>query len=297
MTTTYYGAENSQFPIPNSQFPTYYGAENSQFPIPNSQFPIPNSQFPIPNSQFPLYIEPFIGAGALFFDLQPANAIICDKNELLVTTYTVIRDEIDELIRLLRQHSQYHNATYYYQIRAIDQSANYAQIPAVIKAARLIYLNKTCYNGLYRVNRSGHFNVPVGNYRDPLICDEPTLRAIHHYLNQCQITILHADYHEVLTNVPPKSLVYFDPPYHSPAKQNFTSYHADGFDEADQIALAATYRTLSQQGVYCLLSNADTPLMHELYADYTITIVSANRAINSQHTGRGRVNEVLVRNW
>jgi DNA adenine methylase len=127
----------------------------------------------------------------------------------------------------------------------------------VVKAARLIYLNKTCYNGLYRVNRSGHFNVPVGNYRDPLICDELTLRAIHRYLNQHQITILHADYHAALTNVPPGSLVYFDPPYHSPAKRNFTSYHADGFGEADQIALAAACHTLSQQGVYCLLSNAD----------------------------------------
>jgi DNA adenine methylase len=238
-----------------------------------------------------------VGAGALFFDLQPHNAIICDKNALLITTYQVIRDEIDDLIRLLQQHTHHHNATYYYQIRASDQSPSYASEPAVVKAARLIYLNKTCYNGLYRVNRSGHFNVPVGTYRDPLICDEPTLRAIHHYLNQHAITILHGDYQSALVHVPPHSLVYFDPPYHSPTKQNFTSYHADGFGEADQITLAAIYHTLSQQGVYCLLSNADTPLMHELYADYTIAIVTANRAINSQHTGRGRVNEVLIRNW
>lgn len=238
-----------------------------------------------------------MGAGAVLCALQPAHATICDKNELLITTYQVIRDDVEGLIVRLNEHAQQHNAAYYTHIRALDRHSAYQHMTAVDKAARLIYLNRTCYNGLYRVNSRGYFNVPIGRYLNPLICDSTTLRAMHTYLHQADVTIMSGDYRAALSDIPVGSLVYFDPPYHSPAKQNFTSYHADGFDEADQIALADTFRMLTRQGVYCMLSNADTPLMHELYHAYTIDVVTATRAINAQHTARGHVNEVLIRNW
>ena len=233
----------------------------------------------------------------MLFALQPAHATICDKNELLITTYLIIRDDVETLIARLNAHAQQHSAEYYTHIRNLDRRSEYATLPAVDKAARLIYLNRTCFNGLFRVNSRGYFNVPIGRYVNPLICDSETLRAIHTYLRNTDITIMSGDYRDALVNVPPGSLVYFDPPYHSPDKQSFTSYHADGFDEADQVQLAETFRTLSHNGVYCLLSNADTPLMHALYDGFHIDIVTATRAINSRHTARGRVNEVLIYNW
>jgi DNA adenine methylase len=186
---------------------------------------------------------------------------------------------------------------YYQYIRNLDRQPAYATHADVDKAARMIYLNKTCFNGLYRVNSRGYFNVPMGRYINPMICDSDTLHAVHTYLTTAQLSILHGDYRHAVADAPAGSLVYFDPPYHSPDKQNFTSYHADGFDEADQITLADTFRDLSARGVYCVLSNADTALIRELYSGYTVHTVAATRAINSNHTARGAINEVLIHNW
>jgi len=244
-----------------------------------------------------VYIEPFIGAGALLFDMLPTRAIICDSNELLITTYRVIRDDIEALIAHLTIHQLHHSEAYYYQIRALDQTVDYAHIDNVSKAARLIYLNRTCYNGLYRVNRSGFNNTPFGHYANPTINDAHVLREVHTYLTHAEITIMHGSYQLAIADAPRGSFVYFDPPYHSPTKRNFTSYAAEGFGEQEQIELAYHFMHLSQRGVHCLLSNADTPLMHELYADYHIDVIPAKRAINSKASARGAVNEVLIRNW
>jgi DNA adenine methylase len=244
-----------------------------------------------------VYIEPFVGAGAVLFDLRPTHAIICDRNELLITTYRVIRDDIEGLIAQLAVHQQHHSEAYFYQVRALDQSTAYAQLDDVAKAARVIYLNRTCFNGLYRVNQRGFFNTPFGHYSNPTIYDAAVLRDVHAYLTHANVTILHGSYQTAIAQAPPNSFVYFDPPYHSPTKRNFTSYAAEGFDEHDQIELARHFAELSQRGVHCLLSNADTPLMHELYADYHIDIIPAKRAINSNAGARGAVNEVLIRNW
>jgi DNA adenine methylase len=244
-----------------------------------------------------VYIEPFVGAGALLFDLLPTHAIICDRNELLITTYRVIRDHVEALIDQLTVHQRNHSEAYFYQIRAMDQASDYAALDDVTKAARLLYLNRTCFNGLYRVNRSGFFNTPFGNYAKPTICDADVLRDVHTYLTHANVAIMHGSYESAIAQVPRGSLVYFDPPYHSPTKRNFTSYAAEGFGEQDQIELARHFAELSQRGVHCLLSNADTPLMHKLYADYHIDIIPAKRAINSNAAARGAVNEVLIRNW
>jgi DNA adenine methylase len=244
-----------------------------------------------------VYIEPFVGAGALLFDLLPTHAIICDRNELLITTYRVIRDDVEALIVQLAIHQQHHSEQYFYQVRSIDQSDSYDALDDVTKAARLIYLNRTCFNGLYRVNRNGFFNTPFGHYANPTIYDAAVLRDVHTYLRHADVQILHGSYQDAIAHASPRSVVYFDPPYHSPTKRNFTSYAAEGFGERDQVELAQHFAALSRRGVHCLLSNADTPLMHELYAEYQIDIIPAKRAINSNAAARGAVNEVLIRNW
>ncbi|MFN5058503.1 MAG: DNA adenine methylase [Chloroflexota bacterium] len=244
-----------------------------------------------------MYIEPFVGAGAVLFDLLPTHAIICDRNELLITTYRVIRDDVEALIAQLAVHQHNHGEAYFYRVRAMDHAPDYATLDDVAKAARLLYLNRTCFNGLYRVNRSGFFNTPFGHYANPTICDADVLRDVHTYLTHANVTIVHGSYESAIADAQPGSVVYFDPPYHSPDKRNFTSYAAEGFGEQDQIALARHFAELSQRGVHCLLSNADTPLMHELYAGFHIDVIPAKRAINSNAAARGAVNEVLIRNW
>ena len=244
------------------------------------------------------YIEPFVGAGAVFFDLRPVRAILCDTNALLIEAYTCIRDDIDALISALRVHEAQHAQAYYYQIRAQDRHHDYAQFSAVARTARLIYLNKSCYNGLYRVNRQGFFNVPIGRNHKPLICDEAGLRSIHAYLTQNPaIDIRHGDYTQAIADAQAGDIVYFDPPYHSEQKSSFTSYQADRFGAPEQIALADAFTALSRRGVYCMLSNADTTLIRSLYAGYAQQTIAANRFINSKSDARGAVNEVLVWNW
>jgi DNA adenine methylase len=248
--------------------------------------------------RFTKYYEPFIGAGALFFELQPKVAYINDFNEQLVMTYQAIKDNVDELIHHLEIHTQNNSNEHYYTTRELDRdSAKYNSTPAVEKAARLIYMNKTCYNGLYRVNAQGLFNVPYGKYKNPLICDAPTLRAIHSYLNNNEVHISSGDFAEVVKSADKHSFVYFDPPYHSDDNTNFTGYQANGFNESEQIRLKETFDELTLRGVKCLLSNADTLFIRDLYKEYTVLTVTAKRAINSDSEGRGDVTEVLVRNW
>jgi DNA adenine methylase len=246
-----------------------------------------------------VYYEPFIGAGAVLFDLQPQKAVINDFNRELILTYQAIKNNIEELIRKLQFHQEHHGEIYYYEVRAKDRDpAGFNHLSNAERAARLIYLNKTCYNGLYRVNSQGLFNVPCGKYKKPAICEEPVLRAVHHYLNTSDITILNEDFEETVKRTDKNSFVYFDPPYHSPDKTNFTGYQADGFDENEQIRLRDVFLFLTNKNIPCLLSNSDTPLIRKLYNDekFEIITVSAKRAINADSTGRGSVNEVLITN-
>jgi DNA adenine methylase len=246
------------------------------------------------------YYEPFIGAGAVFFDLQPPKAVINDFNAQLILTYTVIRENVEGLIGLLKEYKNKNDEEYFYEIRNLDRNIpEFNNLTNVEKAARLVFLNKTCFNGLYRVNSRGFFNVPYGRYKNPAICEEIALRQISGYLNANDIAITNNDFEYAVMPADRKSFIYFDPPYHSPDKTNFTGYQADGFDEEEQRRLKDVMIKMTNRGVKCLLSNSDTGYIRELY-DYQffdIISVQAKRAINSDSAGRGPVNEVLIKNW
>jgi DNA adenine methylase len=252
------------------------------------------------NIQNYTYYEPFIGAGAVFFELQPKKAIINDFNAQLILTYTAIKENVGELIALLKKHKDKNDEEYFYEIRNLDRNTiKFNKLTKVEKAARLIFLNKTCFNGLYRVNSQGLFNVPYGKYKNPAICEEIVLRQISKYLNTYEIDILNGDFEQAVTTAGENSFVYFDPPYHSPDKTNFTGYQADGFDEQEQERLRNVMVKMTQRGSKCLLSNSDTEYIRKIY-DYDffeIISVQAKRHINSDSAGRGSVNEVLIKNW
>jgi DNA adenine methylase len=260
--------------------------------------PLIRKELPVQINRY-AYYEPFVGAGAVLFCLQPRRAVINDSNAQLMLTYRVIRDDVEGLIALLRRHKERIGKEYYYTVRAMDRAPGFDSLPDAQKAARLIFLNRVCFNGLYRVNADGYFNVPYGRYDNPIIYDESVLRAIHRYLRRGDVQILCGDFAQAVENADKRSLVYFDPPYHSPEKGNFTSYQAGGFGEPEQIRLRDTFAELTRRGAKCLLSNADTPFIRELYGDsgFRVTTVQARRAINSNPGGRGEVNELLIRNW
>lgn len=244
-----------------------------------------------------VYYEPFVGAGAVLFDLKPGRAVVNDHNRQLILTYQALRDDVEAVIALLREHSGNHGKEYFYQVRGVDRTPAFQDWTAVEKAARLIYLNKTCFNGLYRVNAQGLFNVPFGSYKRPAICEEGVLRAVSAYLRGNAVELLCGDFEAAVAGAGADAFVYFDPPYHSADNTNFTGYQADGFGEGEQRRLHRLFAALTARGARCLLSNSATDLILELYRDYRPEIIPARRAINAKPDGRGAVNEVLVKNW
>lgn len=242
------------------------------------------------------YYEPFIGGGALFFELQLKHAVINDFNEELINVYRVIRDNPDELIESLRKHEN--TAEYYYELRNIDRFPLFQNLTSVERASRIIYLNKTCFNGLYRVNSAGEFNTPFGKYKHPNIVNEPVIRAVSNYLNTADIEIMSGDYEKVLNDVGAHSFVYLDPPYHPiSASSNFTGYVQGGWSEKDQIRLKKACDELTAKGGKFLLSNSASDFIQKLYSDYNIYTVRATRAINSDSTKRGQIDELLISNY
>ncbi|MDR0589691.1 MAG: DNA adenine methylase [Spirochaetaceae bacterium] len=246
------------------------------------------------------YYEPFVGAGAVFFALRPLRGVINDVNAQLMTTYRVIKEDVEALIALLKEHEKNNTREYFYFVRNWDRDGpGFTRLPEVETAGRLIFLNKTCFNGLYRVNARGLFNVPRGKYKNPRICEENLLRGISVYLKNNDITILQGDFAAALENAGDRALVYFDPPYHSPDKLNFTGYQAPGFGEEEQIRLRDCFFALTKQGAKCLLSNADTEFIRKLYTNPACEIIplQAKRSINSDASRRGLIGEVLIKNW
>lgn len=240
---------------------------------------------------FKRYFEPFTGGGAIFFHLhnsQPRfKGHLSDLNEELINCYTMIRDNVDELIEELAVHPN--DEAYFYKLRA----QNTKRMSEVKRAARLIYLNKTCFNGLYRVNSKGQFNVPFGFYKNPKTCNVANLKACSDALANVELSCRPFD--AVLKNAKKGDFVYFDPPYHplSPTA-NFTSYTKNSFSAQDQEHLAEIFAKLSKRGCHVMLSNSDCPFIRDLYKEFQIETVSAMRAINCKSEGRGKISEVLV---
>jgi DNA adenine methylase len=246
------------------------------------------------------YYEPFVGAGAVFFELQPKRAVINDFNLQLILTYKVIKENVEGLIELLKEHKDKNDKAYFYEIRNLDRDKErFNRLTDTEKAARLIFLNKTCFNGLYRVNSQGLFNVPYGKHKNPAIYEEVVLRQISTYLNNNEVHILNTDFEDAVSKANKNSFVYFDPPYHSPANISFTGYQADGFGEGEQERLCKLMIKLTNRGIKCLLSNSDTDYIRQLYSCdfFSISSVQAKRSINSDSAGRGNVGEVLIKNW
>ena len=239
------------------------------------------------------YHEPFVGGGAVFFDLLPKNAKLSDLNNELVITYNVIKNNVEELIKSLQKHI--YDKEYYLEVRA-KKVENLSNIEV---ASRFIFLNRTGFNGLYRVNKSGQFNVPFGRYSNPVICDEDNLRRVSDVLQDVVIT--HQDYKNVLGTAKSGDFIYFDPPYYPiNTTSSFTSYTVEGFLEKEQTELRDTFVKLHERGCFVMLSNSDTPFINELYSELegvSINKIIAGRAINSKGSKRGKINEVLITNY
>jgi len=242
-------------------------------------------------SQYDTYYEPFLGGGAVFFHLQPQSAWLMDINPELVNVYQCVRDQVERVIALLRIHEAKHDKEYYYRVRS--------QVPdsSPERAARLIYLNRTCFNGLYRENSRGQFNVPMGRYKNPRICHADLLRVVSSSLQG--ITIGEQPFDAVLDLATrPQDFVYFDPPYYPiSATSKFTGYNRYAFSEADHIRLRDVFVQLAHRGVQVMLSNSDCPFVRDLYEGFPIHTISAIRAINSNTQRRGKITEVLVTSY
>lgn len=248
-------------------------------------------------AKYGTYFEPFVGAGAVLFDLQPKKAIFNDINSELINTYGIIRDNLEELLEDLKKHKN--ESEYFYSMRELDRDKErYNELSDVQRASRIIYLNKTCFNGLFRVNSSGQFNVPFGKYKNPKIVDEIVLRAVNHYLSKNNVTMLNGDFKEAVKSAKKGDFVYFDPPYDPVSDTaSFTGYALGGFGKKEQEELKLTVDKLTKKGCKVLLSNSATDYIKELYKDYHIEIIPAKRAINSVASKRGEIDEVLVMNY
>ncbi len=242
------------------------------------------------------YVEPFVGGGAVLFNLQPKNAIINDYSTDLINVYEVVKNNLNELIADLMTHEN--DSDYFYRIRQVDRTETFNQMSKIQRASRFIYLNKTCFNGLYRVNNAGEFNSPFGRYKNPNIVNEPVLKAVSHYLNSNNVKLTTGDYWDVLKDVDKKAFVYLDPPYHPLSESsNFTGYIQGGWNIFDQLRLREACDELHKKGVKFLLSNSAHPFIKDQYKNYNINIVKASRSINSDAEKRGEVDEVLIRNY
>ncbi|MBU1202455.1 DNA adenine methylase [Patescibacteria group bacterium] len=240
------------------------------------------------------YYEPFVGGGAVFLDLLPKKAVLSDLNIELITTYKVIKNDVTKLIKLLKSYK--YDKDFYTKVR----SKNIKDLSDIQIAARFIYLNRTCFNGLYRVNRKGEFNVPMGEYTNPLICDEENLNKISKALKN--VKIYNEDYKKVLKRAKKGDFIYFDPPYYPVNKtSNFTNYTTQDFLEKEQAELRNTFFELHKRGCFVMLSNSDTPFINKLYSNLDKKIkvnkVLAGRNVNSDAKKRGKIKEVLVINY
>jgi DNA adenine methylase len=239
------------------------------------------------------YIEPFVGGGALLFGLKPQKAVISDINAELVNAYKVVKNKLQALIADLEKHKN--EEEYFYKIRLLNPKT----LSGVERASRFIYLNKTCFNGLYRENSKGQFNTPFGRYKNPNIVDVSTLCSVSNYLRVAKIDIFNQDYVSTAMMAKRGDFVYFDPPYHPfSATASFTKYSKSDFTSRDQEQLAEVFRELAKRGCYVVLSNSNTEFIKSLYEGFNRVEIEATRHINCKAEKRGKgLFEVLIKNW
>ena len=249
--------------------------------------------------EFNTYYEPFVGGGALFFELSPKKGVINDSNEELINVYKCLCDEdkFKKMCSVLNHYEKEHNEEFYYEIRNKDRNKNtYNKLADYTKAARTIYLNKACFNGLYRVNSKNEFNVPFGKKNKVNTYDGSNLITVSNYLTLNNIKICNEDFEKSVKTAKKGDFVYFDPPYDSDTS-TFNSYTEEGFGKEEQKRLAKVFKELDKKGVYVMLSNHNTVLVNELYKDYNIYVIEAKRNINSNGKKRGKVEEVIITNY
>lgn len=249
---------------------------------------------------FGAYFEPFVGGGALFFDIAPKKAYINDSNSELICVYDCFKNEDDfnSLLEELDKHEQMHSEEHYYEVREMDKNPFFSNLPIYVRAARMLYLNKSCFNGLYRVNSKGFFNVPSGKKDKVRTYDRSNMLAIKEYFYQNNINVFNGDYTECLTYAKEGDFVYFDPPYDTlEDKDSFTAYSKDSFGKDEQRRLAEVFAELANKGVKVMLSNHNTKFIRELYKDYNIHFIEAKRMINSDASKRGPIEEVIITNY
>ncbi len=248
------------------------------------------------------YYEPFIGGGALFFELFNSygkKAVLNDYNKELINVYECLKDEnkFEKMCNELNHHEDNHSEEYYYKIRDIDR--NKSKLNKMIdykRAARTIYLNKACFNGLYRVNSKNEFNVPFGKKVKVNTYDGQNLGIVHCILNFNDIELMSTDFEEAVSTAKKGDFVYFDPPYDSET-ETFNSYTEGGFGKAEQERLFKVFKKLDKKGCYVMLSNHNTKMINDLYKEYNIHVVEAKRNINSNGKKRGKVEEVIITNY
>lgn len=240
------------------------------------------------------YFEPFVGGGALFFSIKPEYGCISDINPELINVYEVVQNNVEELIASLKKHKN--NESYFYKLRSVDRTESYEYWSNVDKASRIIFLNKTCFNGLYRMNSNGHFNVPFGFYKKPNVVDEQNLIACCTLLKKTEIAL--ASFEAIVKKARKGDFVYFDPPYVPLTKtSSFTKYYKDDFHDDGQSSLRELCDKLSDKGVHFMLSNSCTTMVKDLYKEYNVKVVRANRAINCKADGRGKIDELVIMNY
>ena len=250
--------------------------------------------------EFGCYFEPFLGAGAIALTLQAPRAFLSDADDELINCYWELQYRCQTTIAACDRLERRHDKDFYYEVRQQDRYSTFAELTPTDKAARTIYLNKTCFNGLYRKNSKGQFNVPIGDHKQPQIIDGENAFLLRDYLDQNEVEVLAADFQWVESKARSCDLLYFDPPYW-PASDtaNFTSYTGDTFDVDEQLRLRALIDRLSSRGCYCALSNSDVPFIRELYSPkrYRIKELSTRRNIGAKSQSRQQVTELLILNY
>ena len=244
------------------------------------------------------YFEPFIGGGAVFFELIPKKAIINDFNSELINCYRQIKDNPQKLIELLTKHQENNSKEYYLELRAVDRDNRINKMTDVERAARIMYMLRVNFNGLYRVNSKNQFNVPYGRYKNPKIVDSELILSISQYLNKNNIEILTGDFEKAVEDVGAGDFIYFDPPYIPLSETSaFTSYTHEGFSYEEQVRLRDVFRKLDKKGAYVMLSNSSSPLVEELYKGFNIHKVEATRTNGAKASSRGKISEIIVTNY